>query len=112
MNSTIPCKRIILEVLDYLRYQVDNDRCTPEEMRSFANTIEDNLDIECTVQDIAERYKQSPSNVRNVLSRNFMPKPKRRVHYSFSKFIKFIPKSWVRSVSGADVDMEASERTL
>ena len=63
---------------------------------AFANTIEDNLDINCTTADIAERYKQSPSNVRNVLSRNFMPKPKRRVYYSFSKFIKYIPKRWVR----------------
>lgn len=97
MNTPIPCKRIILEVLDYLKYQVVNDRCTPEEIRSFADTIENNLDIDCTAQDIAERYNQSPSNVRNVLSRNFMPKPKRRVYYSFSKFIKFIPKRWVRS---------------
>lgn len=107
MKPTIPCKRVILEVLDYLRYQVENDRCTPSEIRSFGKMIEDNLDIECTTQDIAERYNQSPSNVRNVLTRNFMPKPKRRVYYSFSKFIKFIPKRWVRSVSDADVDTEA-----
>ena len=99
MNPTIPCKRIILEVLDYLKFQVENDRCTIEEIRSFANTIENNLDIDCTVQDVAERYNQSPSNVRNVLTRNFMPKPKRKVYFKFSKFIKFIPKSWVRSDS-------------
>lgn len=96
MKPTIPCKRVILEVLDYLRFQVLNDRCTAEEIRSFAEAVEHNLDIECTTQDIAERYNQSRSNVRNVLSRNFMPKPKRRVYYSFSKFIKYIPKRWVR----------------
>ena len=96
MKPTIPCKRIILEVLDYLRYQVENDRCTMEEIRSFANTIEDNLDIDCTTQDLAERYNQSRSNVRNALSRKFMPKPKRRVYYNFAKFIPFIPKRWVR----------------
>lgn len=107
MNPTMPCKRVLLEILDYLKFQVENDRCTPEEIRSFANEIEDNLDIQCTTEDIAERYKQSPSNVRNVLTRNFMPKPKRRVYYSFSKFIKFIPKRWVRSASDADVDTEA-----
>lgn len=106
MKPTIPCKRVILEVLDYLRYQVVNDRCTMEEIRSFANTIENNLDIDCTVSDIAERYNQSPSNVRNALSRNLMPKPKRKVYYSFSKFIKYIPKRWVRSTSDADADTE------
>lgn len=107
MKPTIPAKRMILEVLDYLKFQVMNDRCTPEEIRSFANTIEDNLDIECTTADIAERYNQSCSNVRNALSRNIMPKPKRKVYYSFSKFIKYIPKRWVRSTSDADADTEA-----
>lgn len=107
MKPTIPAKRVLLEVLDYLRFQVDNDCCTPEEIRSFANFAENELDIQCTTHDIAERYKQSPSNVRNVMSRNFMPKPKRRVYYSFSKFIKYIPKSWVRSASDADADHEA-----
>lgn len=96
MNPTIPIKRVLLEILDYMRYQVENDRCTLEEMKSLADTITDNTEIQCTAQDIAERYGQSRSNVRNVLSRNFMPKPKRRVYYNFAKFIKFIPKRWVR----------------
>lgn len=104
MNPTIPVKRVLLEILDYLRYQVDNDRCTLEEMRSLANTITENVDIECTSQDLAERYKQSSSNVRNVLSRNFMPKPKRKVYYSFSKFIKYIPQRWLRHTEPANVD--------
>lgn len=99
MKPTISCKRVLLEIIDYLKFQVENDRCTMEEMRSLADTITNNTDILCTTQDLAERYGQSRSNVRNALSRNFMPKPKRRVYYSFSKFIPFIPKSWVRSRS-------------
>lgn len=106
MKPTIPAKRVIVEVLDYLKYKILNDDCTPEELRSIQDTITDNLDINCTTKDIAERYNQSPSNVRNVLTRNFMPKPKRKVYYSFSKFIKYIPKRWVRSTSDADADRE------
>lgn len=107
MKPTIPAKRVILEVLDYLKYKVLNDDCTLEELRSFQDVITDNLDINCTTQDLAERYGQSRSNVRNALSRNFMPKPKRRVYYNFSKFISFIPKRWMRSPSDADADREA-----
>lgn len=97
MKEYIPCKRIIVEVLDYLKYKVLNDDCTPEELRSISNTIGENLDINCTAKDLAEYYGQSQSNVRNVLNRNFMPKPKRKTYYSFSHFIKFIPKSWRRA---------------
>lgn len=95
MNKNLPIKRILLELLDYLRYQVDNDKCTSEEMRSFAHMVEDNLDVDCTINDIAERYGQSSNNVRNVINRNIIPKPKRRVYYNFAKFIPFIPKRWL-----------------
>lgn len=99
MKDSIPCKRVIVEILDYLKFKVLNDDCTPAEIRSFANVVEENLDINCTAQDLANYYGQSQSNVRNVLSRNFMPKPKRKTYYSFSHFLKFIPKSWRRATS-------------
>lgn len=97
MKPTIPCKRIILEILDYIKYQVENDRCTMEELRSIESTLEQNLEIECTTADLVSHYKQSPNNVRNALSRSFIPKPKYRRLYNFTKFIPFIPKNWVRS---------------
>lgn len=89
-------KQILLDILDYLRYKVVNDKCTPDELRSITHTIIENLDIDATVSDIAEFYGQSENNVRNVCSRNFMPKPKRRVYYNFAAFNKILPKSWKR----------------
>lgn len=96
MKPTLTIKRVVLEILDYLKYQVENDKCSMEELQSIESILSDNLEIDCTSEDIAKRYNQSRSNVRNVLSRNFMPKPKRRVYYNFTKFIKFVPKSWKR----------------
>lgn len=96
MNPTIPVKRVILEILDYLRYQVENDRCTMEELRSIESTLEQNLDIECTSSDIAERYGQSRTNVRMALHRRFMPTPKYRTLHNFMAFVKYIPKSWIK----------------
>ena len=95
MKPTIPVKRVILEILDYLRYQVENDRCSMEELRSIETTLSHNLDIECTAKDLSERYGQSVNNVHNALHRNTMPKGKHRTLYNFTKFIPFIPKRWI-----------------
>ncbi len=42
-------KGIILEFLDYLRYKIENDRMTMEDMESLARTMESNLDL-CAVR--------------------------------------------------------------
>lgn len=97
MKPSLPIKDVIVNILDHLKYQVVNDKCTPDELKSIQNSLIDNLDIDCTCEDIATMYGQSRSNVRNVLSRNFMPKPRRKTYYNFAKFITFIPKSWRRS---------------
>ncbi|MDE7411578.1 MAG: hypothetical protein K2M94_06015 [Paramuribaculum sp.] len=90
-------KQIILDILDYLKFQVANDRCTPEELRSMYDTITENLDVDATIGDIAKHYGQSESNVRNVAARSYIGKPKRRVYYNLAKFIKLIPASWHKS---------------
>lgn len=87
-------KFILIEILDYLKYKLLNDDCTPEEIRSFANMAEDNLHINTTTAHIAERYHQSRSNVRNVLSRKTMPKAKWVKLYDYMKFMKNMPKRW------------------
>ena len=90
-------KKAILEILDYLRYQVDNDKCTAEELRSIYDMTSESLKVSATIEDIAEFYGQSKNNVSNVLSRRPIPKseqPKRRVYYNFAFFRKIIPKSW------------------
>ena len=99
-----PIKRTLLEIIDFVRYQVENDKCTMEELRSVCNTLENNLEIDCTTHDLVERYGQSYSNVRNVLSRNWLPKPKYRHLYNFAKLSKYLPKSWKRVAANAPTD--------
>lgn len=90
-------KDAILEILDYLRYEVANDKCTPEQLKSIYKMSAENLKLRATSEDIAEFYGQTQSNVRNVLNRNYIPedcKPKRRVYYDFVWLTSVIPKSW------------------
>ena len=93
-------KKAVLEIIDYLRYQVVNDKCTTEELRSIYELTSESLKVSATIDDLAEFYGQSKNNVSNVLSRRPIPrheKPKRKVYYNFAFFRKIIPKSWRKS---------------
>ena len=96
-NQTL-VKRILSDFLGYLRYKVDNDKLTLEEEQAFVKLIEDNLPISGTSDDFARYYKQSPVNVRSVINRKMVDKPRRMVMFSFLKFSKIIPDKW-RSVA-------------
>ena len=87
-------KQVILDILDYLKFQVSEDRCTPEELKSMYDTLTENIAVDATIGDIAKHYGQSESNVRNIAARSFVGKPKRRVYYNLMKFAKCIPASW------------------
>lgn len=93
-NST---KKLLLEILDFLRYKVDTDQCTAEEIRKFADVATQELDTLASTQEIADFYGQKLENVHNVLKRRPIPKdkkPTRRVYISFNLFTKLKPKSW------------------
>lgn len=90
-------KKIILDILDYLHYQVESDKCTIEELQSIYNSLIREVRIDATIKDVAENYGQSESNVRNVVARNYIGKPKRRVYYNMIEFLKHMPKNWMRN---------------
>lgn len=88
-----PIKKVILDVLDYLRYQVENDKCTAEELRSFSDTAISNLEVDASIKDIAQFYGKSDNDVSTVISRR-LSKPKRKVFYNFTWFSHIMPKTW------------------
>lgn len=87
-------KRIVLEFLDYLKYKVDNDLLTMEEIRSLAYAVEENLMLLGTVDDFARFYNQSRTNVSSVINRRMLNKPVRKVFYRFDVFRKIVPDKW------------------
>lgn len=91
-------KKIIYNSLDFIHYQVENDKCTTKELWSLTEFILNRLNAMATVDEIAQFYEQSNNNVRNVLSRRLMPKDaKERVtRYRFGWFLKMMPSSWIR----------------
>lgn len=92
-------KHILLNILDFLRYKVDNDQCTAEELRKFSDIATKELNTSATIDELSDFYEQSRSNVSNVISRRPIPKdkkPKRRIYYNFAWFNSIIPDSWKR----------------
>ena len=92
-NQTL-VKRILSDFLGFLRYKVDNDKLTLEEEQALVRLIEENLPLYGTSDDFARYYKQSPVNVRSVINRKMIEKPRRMVMFSFLKFSKIIPEKW------------------
>ena len=92
-------KQILLNILDFLRYKVDNDQCTADDLCKFSDIATEMLDTKATIDELSEFYGQSRSNVSNVISRRPIPKdkkPKRRIYYNFAWFNSIIPDSWKR----------------
>lgn len=87
-------KKIVLEFLDFLRFKVENDKLTMEETESIAKVIENNMTLTGTADDFSKFYGQSKENVRVVINRKVLDKPKRCVTYHFNAFRKAVPKSW------------------
>lgn len=93
-NNQNLAKKILSDFLGFLKYKVDNDKLTLEEEQAFVKLIEDNLPISGTSEDFAKYYRQSPVNVRSVINRKMMDKPRRMVMFSFLKFSRIIPEKW------------------
>ena len=88
-------KRVILIILNYLRYKIENDKSKSDELKSILEMVSESMEISATIKDMADFYGQSESN---VISRRPIPKsqkPKRRVYYNLAFFSKIIPKSWI-----------------
>lgn len=87
-------KKYVSDVLDYLKWQVENNRCSISEIESISKVISKEVNAMGTISDFAEFYGKSEANVRNVISRSYIPKPERKVMRNFAIFAKLIPKGW------------------
>lgn len=93
MNNS-PLKSTLSEFLSFLKYKVDNDLLTMEEVESLAHTIEEGLTVRGTTDDLANFYGQPKTNISSLISRKMVKKPVRRVYYSFKAFRKIVPEKW------------------
>lgn len=89
-------KKFLSEFLGFLKHKVDTGQLTLEEEQAMVRIIERDMPLYGTSDDFAEYYHQPPVNVRNVIHRRMLSKPRRRVMYSFLEFCKIVPEKWRR----------------
>jgi len=87
-------KQLLLEFLDFFRYKIENGLLTMGEVESLAKAISERVLLLGTIDDFAQFYKQSHTNVSSVIKRRMIPKPVRRVYYPFNVFSKIVPQKW------------------
>lgn len=87
-------KKFILQTLDFLRYKIENDCLTVDEIESMIKVISSTLCLSGTAQDFANFFGKSRENVKVVINRRVISKPERKVVYPFTEFVKAIPDSW------------------
>lgn len=90
-------KHNLSEIIGFIKYKVDNDLCTPEEIEAVSKMAMENLKLYGTIEDLAKFYDVPESKVRNTINRKMIEKPKRRVYYRFLSFMKIAPAKWRKS---------------
>lgn len=90
MNST----ELLIEILEFYIFKLKAGKCTQQEAESATKTIVSNMEIDGSISDFAKFFGVSESNVRAVIARKLLAKPKRILLYPFHKFIQIIPESW------------------
>ncbi len=88
-------KDIVLQVVRKWENDLVLGKCTPHQIKSLYNALINNIDMDASIDEMAEHFGQSKSNVSNVIARRFVGKPKRKVLYPFQKIIKIVPRSWL-----------------
>lgn len=95
LNDKDLCKKILSEVLGFLKSKVDGDSLTLEEVQAFVRIIENNIHLVGTADDFARYFHQTPGAVRAVIHRRMLSKPVRRVTYRFLDFLRIVPAKWL-----------------
>lgn len=87
--------KLLSEILGFYKYKVDNNLCTPEEIKNAEKVLMENMEVYGTIGDFSEFYDKSKDAVNSVIKRRMPVKPKRNVVlYPFHIFQKLIPEKW------------------
>lgn len=88
-------KEQLKELFQFAIYKLDNNLCTPEEIRSWDDAASQNIEMDASIKELADFFNVSEQNVRTTINRKLLDKPKRKVLYPFHKFLKIVPDKWL-----------------
>lgn len=87
-------KKLLLDFLDFLRFKVENGELTADEIESLVQAVLKQSDVYATAEELSRFYKQSIQNIRCVISRKLIKRPRRKVYYPLREFQEVVPSTW------------------
>lgn len=87
--------------LELIQRKLRRGRLTADDLRAILNAITAGGGVSATISDLADFFGTSEVNVRSVIKRRFIGKPRRQVYYDFLKFYRIVPDSWRGKLKGS-----------
>ena len=87
---------IVLDVLDFIRDQYKEGRCTKRQTDVVYDAALNIVDAYATSDELARHFGKTVEAVHGVIKRRMTEKPKKNITlYSFRAFQKCVPKGWL-----------------
>ena len=89
-------EEMLVATLKFWIKKIRRGDCTREQEKAVLDALDSKGEIQGTIDELAEFYGVSKDAINGVIKRKYIGKPRRNVVlYSFSKFRKVAPKSWL-----------------
>lgn len=82
------------DCLELMQHKLRRGKLTAGDLRALLDMLVGGGGVSATVADLAEFYGETETNVRSVIKRRVVGKPRRRVYYDFLEFWRVVPRMW------------------
>lgn len=93
---------VICDCLGMISHKVRNGSVTLTDIRTMFDTLCSGLGIDASIREVAGYYNKPEVNVRSIIKRKVLSKPKRRVYYNFTEICRKVPRLWRKTLLDRD----------
>ena len=95
-------REVLCDCLGIIEKKIKDGTVTVGDIRTMVETLSSGVGVDASIREIAGYYGQSEVNVRSLIKRKIIGKPKRRVYYDFTEICSKVPQSWHVKLSHKD----------
>lgn len=82
------------ECLCFIGGKIKDGTVTAGDVRTMFDTLSSTVGVDASIREVARHFNQSEVNVRSLIKRRIVGKPRRRVYYDFREVCRKVPASW------------------
>ena len=95
-------REVVGDCFGFIGHKIKDGTVTVDDVRSMFETVISSTGAKASIKEIASYYNKSEVNVRSVIKRRVLGKPRRRVYYDFSEVCRKVPASWRATANDKD----------